>query len=179
MSFQQSDVDKWLADNPDLARKNLVIAPRPGNQQTSNDVPPCQGSVLKSVDKSKSSDNKYKQQLELYFLSLGLDVVHEYKFHEKRRWKFDAALPAIKVAVEYEGLPLQVEKSRHTTIAGFAGDCEKYSEAAILGWCVIRVNALSIDSGLALDLIRRAVDARRMGIEEVASKRRQGNVCDL
>ena len=82
-----------------------------------------------------------------------------------------------KVAVEYEGLPLQTDKSRHTTIKGFAGDCEKYSEAAILGWCVIRVNALSLKSGLAHDLIKRAVDARRIMINELPGARRNRLAC--
>ena len=105
-------------------------------------------------------------------MSLQLDFVKEHYFAKPRQWRFDFALPHIRVAVEYEGLPLQVEKSRHTTIKGFAGDCEKYSEAAILGWCVVRVNALSVESGLAHDLIRRAVDSRRIGVEQVGRRNR-------
>ncbi len=112
--------------------------------------------------KAKRIDNKYKAELELIFLSLGLEIKREFRFHPDRRWRFDFALPDLNppVAIEYEGLPFHVEKSRHTTIAGFAGDCEKYSEAAILGWCVIRINALSLKSGLAHDLIRRAIKKR-------------------
>jgi len=136
--------------------------------------------------KSKSVGSKPKAELELIFLSLatprrngGLPITfeREYKFHDARKWRFDYALPAIKVAVEHEGLPLQTDKSRHTTIKGFAGDCEKYSEAAILGWCVIRVNALSLKSGLAHDLIKRAVDARRIMINELPGARRNRLAC--
>ena len=136
------------------------------------------GVAVKTI-KSSPLDSKAKAQLELIFMALKLDVEREYKFHDCRRWRFDYALPAILVAVEYEGLPLQVQKSRHTTISGFCGDCEKYSEAAILGWCVVRVNAVSMESGLAHELIRRAVDSRRMNHTRVAEKRRGGNVVDL
>lgn len=102
-------------------------------------------------------ENKYKQQLELIFLSLKCEPEREYRFSKSRRWRFDYAFPKYQIAIEYEGLPLQVAKSRHTTISGFAGDCEKYSEAAILGWRIIRVNALSVESGLAHDMIQRIV----------------------
>ncbi len=113
-------------------------------------------------------ESKAKAQLELIFMALKLDVVREYQFAAPRKWKFDYVLPSVNgggIAIEYEGLPLQVAKSRHTTISGFCGDCEKYSEAAILGWCVIRVNAISVESGLAHSLIKRAVDTRRRNNE--------------
>ena len=121
------------------------------------------GATGASIQKIKKNPvvSKAKAQIELIFMALKCDVVREYKFHEKRRWKFDFCVPEIRLAIEYEGLPLQVEKSRHTTISGFCNDCEKYSEAAILGWCVIRVNALSVESGLAHTLIKQAVDSRR------------------
>ena len=135
----------------------------------------------KAAPKIKRADNKYQQQLELIFLSLGLDVVPEYRFHEKRKWRFDWALPAIRVAIEYEGLNfVHGGASGHQTIRGVAAGNEKYSEANIAGWCLVWVNALSVDSGLALDLIRRAVDSRRIGYKEVPGvKVRVGNTGDL
>jgi len=51
------------------------------------------------------------------------------------------AIPALKVAVEYEGI---YGKSRHTTMSGYTGDCEKYNEAQILGWRVLRFTAKNI-----------------------------------
>jgi very-short-patch-repair endonuclease len=71
----------------------------------------------------------------------GLDVQTEYKFHPTRKWRFDVAIPALKVAVEYEGI---YGKSRHTTMSGYTGDCEKYNEAQILGWRVLRFTAKNI-----------------------------------
>ena len=59
----------------------------------------------------------------------------EHRFHDSRKWRFDYALPAIMVAIEIEGIG---GVSRHTTITGYAKDCEKYREAAALGWRVLR-----------------------------------------
>jgi hypothetical protein len=59
--------------------------------------------------------------------------------------------------VEYEGMSYQGGKSRHLTIKGYTNDLEKYSWAAILGWCVIRVNAEMVRNGLAYELIEEAI----------------------
>jgi hypothetical protein len=50
-------------------------------------------------------------------------------------------MPAVKIAVEYEGL--MSRKSRHTTIKGYNADTDKYNRAQILGWRVVRVTALN------------------------------------
>ena len=62
-------------------------------------------------------------------------------FHPVRKWRFDWAIPDIKVAIEYEGL--MSEKSGHTTPTGYTSDCEKYNAAALLGWTVLRYTALN------------------------------------
>lgn len=64
---------------------------------------------------------------------------HEVMFDNDRRWRFDWAIPAYNVAIEYEGI--YSGKSRHTTHIGFNGDIEKYNRAAQLGWKVIRFTA--------------------------------------
>ena len=82
----------------------------------------------------------------------------EYRFHKTRRWRFDYAWIPEGVALEIEGGTWA--KSRHTSGAGYAGDCEKYSEAAILGWCVIRATTDMVKSGAALDMVERAIRTR-------------------
>jgi hypothetical protein len=72
----------------------------------------------------------------------------EYRFHPTRKWAFDFAVPALKVAFEYEGI--FSKKSRHTTVSGYTGDIEKYNAAAIDGWTVIRATAATMKSGTAL-----------------------------
>ena len=68
--------------------------------------------------------------------------IPEHRFHPKRKWRFDFAIPERMIAFEYEGIFSR--KSRHTTISGFTGDCEKYNEAQLLGWKVFRFTAKSI-----------------------------------
>lgn len=78
-----------------------------------------------------------------------LYFIQEYKFLENRRFKFDYAIPYLKVGIEYEGVISS--KSRHTTISGYTKDCEKYNLAAINGWRVLRYTALNYKD-LAIDL---------------------------
>lgn len=65
----------------------------------------------------------------------------EYKFHPKRRWRFDWCIESLKVAFEYEGI--FSEKSRHTNRQGYSKDTEKYNAAASLGWRVFRYTAMN------------------------------------
>lgn len=70
----------------------------------------------------------------------------EYAFHGERRWRFDFAWPEQRVAVEVEGGIWS--NGRHTRGSGFEDDCEKYNEAAVDGWRVLRVTSSMIDEGL-------------------------------
>jgi very-short-patch-repair endonuclease len=77
----------------------------------------------------------------------------EYRFHPSRKFRFDFAWPAYKVAVEVEGGVYT--NGRHTTGKGFTADCEKYNEAACLGWRVLRVTGAQVNNGQALDWLER------------------------
>ena len=72
---------------------------------------------------------------------LQIPYVKEHRFHETRKWRFDLAILYLKTGIEYEGL--MSKKSRHTTKTGYSGDTDKYSQAAILGWKVLRYTALN------------------------------------
>ena len=77
--------------------------------------------------------------------------VREFKFCEWRRWRFDFAWPALKIAAECEGG--HWSGGRHTRGSGFEKDCEKYNVAQNLGWRVFRFTKSMIDSGEAIELI--------------------------
>jgi len=83
----------------------------------------------------------------------------EFRFHPTRMWRFDFCLPELKVACEFEGGVFVT--GGHTRGDHYSSDCEKYAEAAILGYLVVRVTAPMIRGGLAFDLIERAVKARQ------------------
>lgn len=75
-----------------------------------------------------------------------LTMVEEHRFHPARKFRFDYCFPALKIAVEYEGI--FSEKSRHTTVSGYTGDTNKYNAAQQLGWRVIRLTALNYETVL-------------------------------
>lgn len=83
--------------------------------------------------------NRLESELRIYAKSVGVDIEPEYRFHPTRRWRFDFAFPSRMIAVEYEGMTRQ--GGRHQRFSGFVADTEKYNEAALLGWKVIRVTA--------------------------------------
>ena len=67
------------------------------------------------------------------------DYQMELQFDELRKFRFDYAIPSLKIAIEYEGI--FSKKSRHTTVSGFSEDCIKYNLAVGLGWRVLRYTA--------------------------------------
>jgi hypothetical protein len=105
----------------------------------------------------------YKADLDLQIRALDIPPPEaEYRFAKPRRWKFDLCWRDEWIALEYEGMAGGGGgRSRHTSLVGYTNDCEKYSTAAILGWCVIRVTALMVEDGRAIRLIEQAFDTRR------------------
>lgn len=83
----------------------------------------------------------------------------EHRFHPERRWRFDLAWPALRVAVEVDGGAWV--GGRHTSGAGFEADCEKLSVAAANGWRVLRVTPRHVNDGRALTWILAALEYRQ------------------
>lgn len=71
-----------------------------------------------------------------------LQLQEEYKFHEERKWRFDWALPAAKIAVEFEG-GIHDRNGSHTSVKDIMRDTEKYNAAAGMNWKVFRFNAMN------------------------------------
>jgi hypothetical protein len=89
------------------------------------------------------------------------DPQFEYKFHDKRKWRFDICWPEWKLAVEIEGGIWT--NGRHTRPSGFVKDMEKYNQAAIYGYRLIRVTPDQIANGDAtipiIEFIKRQYGA--------------------
>lgn len=72
-------------------------------------------------------------------------VVTEHIFHPTRKWRFDYAVPQIKLAIEYNGHGGFIGKSGasgHSSIKGITNDAEKMNSAISCGWRVLAFTAL-------------------------------------
>lgn len=90
----------------------------------------------------------FKSDLLLMLRSLAPDgeVALEHRFHPTRQWRFDYAIPALKLAVEYQGHGKMGGGSGHVgghaSISGIAKDAEKFNEAIRHGWRVVLFTGL-------------------------------------
>lgn len=81
----------------------------------------------------------------------------EFRFAPPRRWRFDWswAPDTAAVALEVEGGAWT--GGRHTRGAGFLKDMEKYNEAQVRGWTVLRCTPGQIQDGSIFPLLARAL----------------------
>lgn len=79
--------------------------------------------------------------------------VSELRFAPPRRWRFDFAWEHIRLACEVEGAVFA--GGRHTRGLGFEKDAEKYAEALLRGWRVLRVTTGMVRDGRALGYLER------------------------
>ena len=97
--------------------------------------------------------------LELQMRAAGIPTPEtEVVFTSGRKWAFDYAWRAWEIACEVEGGVFS--QGRHTRGLGYTADCEKYNEAAIQGWLVLRVTTAMVADGRAMDVLRAAFAAR-------------------
>lgn len=84
--------------------------------------------------------------------------VAEHRFCPARRWRFDYAWPAAKLALEVEG-GLWIA-GRHNRPSGMLKDFEKYNRAAVLGWRILKCTPQQL---LTADLVRSVGEALSEG----------------
>ena len=73
----------------------------------------------------------------------------EFAFAPPRKWRFDFAWPDSLIAVEIEGGAYEGEaRGRHMRQGGFAADCEKYANCALMGWRCIRLTPAMIQPAM-------------------------------
>ncbi len=109
---------EWQKRNPDLMVSESIAVKRPA-------IPASVGN-----DVLASKFNALWRQFG------GQTLVEEYRFDQARRWRFDYAHPATKIAVELEGGIYS--GGRHIRPLGFVKDAEKYNAATLQGWSVFR-----------------------------------------
>lgn len=112
--------------------------------------------------KKEKKEEKYAFFIAMVKADLGLTLVTEHRFHPKRLWRFDFCLPDYMIAIEIEGGVWT--QGRHTRGAGAIKDMEKYNEAVLYGWRLLRFVPGQISSnqiGYALDTIKRAINFKQ------------------
>lgn len=91
----------------------------------------------------------------------------EVTFHPTRKWRFDLAWPAFKVACEVQGGTYVKAPDGgagyHSRGIGMTADMEKLDEAQLAGWLVIVVDTKMAGhrDGRAVKFIERALQARK------------------
>lgn len=87
-----------------------------------------------------------------------VEFVKEFQFHPTRRWRFDYAIPAKKVAVEVDGGVWT--GGRHINPAGYINDMEKLNTAASMGWLVLRTTTDDRFAMKTFELIKNTLEQR-------------------
>lgn len=118
----ERELAEILRNNPDIRVIN-------GDAQPQTPLP----AILRTAGMSALS----AKFLQLWSFLGGPPLVQEYKFHTRRRWRFDFALPDRKIAVEING-GVWVH-GRHTRARGYLADREKINAATADGWRVFEL----------------------------------------
>ena len=90
----------------------------------------------------------------LWRVAQGPPLEREVRFHASRRWRADFAHIESRTLIEIEGGIFIPGGGRHNRGGGYAKDAEKYLEAVLAGWTVIRLTARQLE----VDFIERIVD---------------------
>lgn len=118
--------------------------------------------ALTSKPRSSSASKKENKHEELLAWQIKITGLPEPKreclFHPTRKWRFDFGWPDHGIACEVEGGVWT--NGRHTRGAGFTEDCEKYNQAALLGFRVFRFTTDMVQSGKAIVTLERAFNVR-------------------
>ena len=89
----------------------------------------------------------------LWRVAQGPALEREVKFHTSRAWRADFAHLPSRTLIEIEGGIFLRGGGRHNRGMGYAKDAEKYLEAVLAGWTVIRLT----ERQLEIDFIERIV----------------------
>ena len=90
---------------------------------------------------------------------IGCEVVKEYKFHPKRKWRFDYAIVEYKIAIEIDG-GVWI-KGRHNRPIGYIKDMEKFNTAASMGWVVLKFTPDQLYKTETFNLIKETINNKK------------------
>lgn len=115
------------------------------------------GTGAKCAKKGVKTPKKAQNDMFTFCIRQKIDVecVREYRFHPDRLWRFDYAIPALRIAIEIDG-GIWIN-GRHNRASGYLGDMEKFNAAATLGWVVLKFTPQEQYTRKAFDLITATV----------------------
>lgn len=93
-----------------------------------------------------------------FFMRMGLPcpvVEHPFAKEQGRKWRFDYAWPEHRIALEVEGGVWIA--GRHTRGSGFVKDMEKYNQAAVLGWRVLKVQPRDLCTAETVEMLKQVI----------------------
>ena len=102
---------------------------------------------------------------------LGYEPVKEYRFHPTRKWRFDYAIPALKIAVECDGGVWT--GGRHVRPQGYLRDMEKFNAAAELGWIVLKFTPQQLVTRATLDTLRETIKRQIRNLAMQSTQKQQ------
>ncbi len=140
-----------------------MTAPNRGRRVSTTDRAPASPKRQATAKRGKNLTDleaDLLRDLALLGMPVSDDDGHEIRFHPTRRWRLDHGWRALRLAFELEGATFV--GGRHTSGAGFEGDCRKYNAAALMGWQVLRFTRAMLASGEALDVIETAYKLREV-----------------
>ena len=86
----------------------------------------------------RSNGSKLETKFATYWQAAGgPELEREYRFDPNRRWRADFAHLPSRTLIEIEG-GIWIQ-GRHNRAAGFVADMDKYLEATLAGWSVVRL----------------------------------------
>ena len=98
--------------------------------------------------------SRLEQKFLHYWRSLGgPELTPEFRFHPERRWRADFAHVETRTLIEIEGGIFLAGGGRHNRASGFVADTEKYLEAALVGWRVLRLTDRQITAPIVERII--------------------------
>lgn len=115
----EKELAQILERNPDIRIVETIEAQRPPIPATSG------------------KDKLAQQFVRMWEMCGGPALVTELRFHSDRRWRFDFAHEASKVAIEINGGIWS--NGRHVRGTGYLRDREKVNAATALGWRVFEL----------------------------------------
>lgn len=102
----------------------------------------------------------------IYEQLLGGEWWAEWPFHPTRKWRFDYALPELKIAIEIDGGLFT--GGRHSGGIGQKKDMEKMNAAAELGWLVFHYIP---DEKFSLEMRKQVAKAISLRKEEKSAEK--------